>query len=280
MNIFVVIPVHNRKKFTKGCLDSLRKQIYNDFTTIVVDDGSTDGTNEMLKAEYPEVVLIEGDGNLWWTAATNLGIKYALDHGADYVMTLNDDTIAPAEFIERMVYWAKQKPNAVLGALDLAYDTKEPIYGGEIEGWIFDNQKFLLDYIPKENRKGIHEVSVFPGRGCWIPRATFEKIGLFDEKTFPHYMADFDFTHNAKINDFPVYCNFDAPIYTFPEESGDIKNRKRKTFKLYYNHLFSITGGGNLRNFTKYTFKNCPPPYIPFRLMSGYTRRLLGFWVK
>jgi GT2 family glycosyltransferase len=68
--IYIVIPVFNRKHYTKDCLLSLSAQTYSVFKTIVVDDGSTDGTADMLKEEFPEVIVLKGTGNLFWTAAT------------------------------------------------------------------------------------------------------------------------------------------------------------------------------------------------------------------
>jgi GT2 family glycosyltransferase len=59
--IHIVIPVHNRKNFTRDCLISLRDQTI-EHKTIIVDDGSSDGTREMLQVEFPEIVVIEGDG--------------------------------------------------------------------------------------------------------------------------------------------------------------------------------------------------------------------------
>ena len=77
--IYVVIPVHNRKDFTRNCLLSLQKQSFQAFEVVIVDDGSTDGTAEMLREEFPELPVLKGDGNLWWTASVNMGIKYALE---------------------------------------------------------------------------------------------------------------------------------------------------------------------------------------------------------
>ena len=62
-------------------------------------------------------------------------------------------------------------------------------------------------------------------------------------------MADMDFTHNARVNGFKLYCNFDAVIYSFPDESGDAKNKLKRSFKGYYRHLFDITGGGKPSQF-------------------------------
>jgi len=72
--IFIVIPVYNRINFTKKCLNSIKQQTYQNYRVVVIDDGSTDGTAALLAEEFPEVHVIQGDGNLWWTAATNLGV--------------------------------------------------------------------------------------------------------------------------------------------------------------------------------------------------------------
>ena len=106
--IYIVIPVFNRKHFTKDCLISLRNQTYKYHKTIIVDDGSTDGTKQMLESEFPEVIVLSGDGNLWWTKSINMGIRHALSLGADYIMTLNNDTIATPDFLEKMMYWAER----------------------------------------------------------------------------------------------------------------------------------------------------------------------------
>lgn len=278
--LHLVIPVFNRKEYTQKCLDSLKNQSYGDFKIIIVDDGSTDGTKEMLANDYPEVSCLAGNGNLWWTASVNMGIAYALKNGAQLVMTLNNDTVAPDDFIEKMINWSKKKPNALLGAYACDVNKKEPIYGGERFTWITSGSKSLLTELQEGQRKGLHEVDHFPGRGLLIPIKVFEKIGLFDDKQLPHYFADYDFTYRAHRKGFKIFCNYDSVLYIYPEESGDRKNRISKSFKNYYNHLFGIKGGGNLRNFTVFAFRNCPPYYLPPFLLIGYIRRLIGYFLR
>jgi GT2 family glycosyltransferase len=278
--IYIVIPVFNRKKFTRECLESLRIQSFKEFKTIVVDDGSTDGTGEMLRTEFPEVIVLNGDGNLFWTASTNMGIRYALEQGAGLIMTLNNDTTAPGNFLEKMMHWSQQEPEALLGALGVDAVSKKPYYGGELVNWKRGSGTYLLDVLKEEERKGLHKVSLFPGRGLLIPRKVFDTIGLFDEKTFPHYAADYDFTLSAGRHGFKIFCNYDAWINMYPEETGTLVNTKSKSPGRYLNHLFGIKGGGNLRNYTIYVMRHCPKTEIPLALLVGYIRRLGGYWMK
>jgi len=277
--LYIVIPVHNRKDFTRQCLQSLEHQTINDHRVIVVDDGSTDGSYEMIAADFPSVTVIRGDGSLFWTAAINMGVRVALSLGADYVMTLNNDTVAAPDFLEKMLDWSEKKPEALLGALDVDSISGKPYYGGEVVHPLWNTTTYLLNELPEQAWNGLHEVSLFPGRGLLIPRKVFETIGLFEEKKLPHYMADYDFTVMARRRGFEIYCNYDAKLFTYPEEGGDHKIRKTKTLKNYFDHLFSIKGGGNLRNFTVYTFRNSPKALVPLHLAKGYIQRIFGYLI-
>lgn len=276
--VFVIIPVYNRKVLTRDCLLSLEEQAWKNFRVIVVDDGSTDGTSGMLRDEFPAVTVIAGTGDLFWTAAINLGVRHALARGATHILTMNNDTVVAPEFMDAMMRWSAQKPAALLGALDVDIKTGEPSYGGEIINPIWGTYRHLLPGLDKDRQHGLHSVSLFTGRGLLIPVEVFSAIGLFAEKALPHYLADYDFTYRARRKGFEVYCNYDARLFTHVEECGDHQIRKNRSLKNYYNHLFSIKGGGNLRNFTVYTFRNSIPYMIPLHLLKGYAQRIFGYF--
>src|SRR5215813_1669796 len=117
--IYVVIPVHNRLDATWECLESLSCQTYQHFNIVLVDDGSTDGTAEHISQKYPEVAILRGDGNLWWTGATNLGVRYTTQHCRedDYVLTLNNDTVLPPEYLKTMMSLARGAPKSLIGSI-------------------------------------------------------------------------------------------------------------------------------------------------------------------
>ena len=94
--IYVITAVHNRYKITEKFIDVLLKQSYKDITLILVDDGSTDGTDKMALSKMPNTQIIYGNGNLWWGGALHkayLWVKKNLNNKRDdYVMFANDDT--------------------------------------------------------------------------------------------------------------------------------------------------------------------------------------------
>src|SRR4030095_6703004 len=100
--ICVVVPVFNRRHYTEALLRCMRQQTFNNFQVIVVDDGSTDGTSEMISQHFKEVQLLRGNGNLWWTGARNVGIRHAMVQAAetDAVLVINDDLEVDPDYLE------------------------------------------------------------------------------------------------------------------------------------------------------------------------------------
>lgn len=282
-DICIVIPVHNRRQLTLRCLERLERQTIKGARIIVVDDGSTDGTSKAINIRFPDVAVLKGDGNLWWSASMNLGIRYALESGAKYIISLNNDLEVAEDYIEKMIYWAQQKPLSILGSYAFDIKTGLPVYGGEKIIW--QKMKFisLLDVLPPANRTGIHEVTHFPGRGLWIPAEVFKSIGLFDAKWLPHYMADYDFTLRAGEKNFGLFCNFDAKLYSHVDCSGDYENRASYSLGNYFRNLFSIKGGGNIKNITVLCFRHCPKKFLVQFWLYSLLARLGGYlrdWIK
>lgn len=243
---------------------------------MVVDDGSTDGTREMIRAEFPRVTLLPGDGNLWWSEATNRGVRHALAEGASAVMTLNDDTLPGPAFVGAMKQAAREAPGALIGALAVDPFSGTPIYWGERVFWPAASHRPLPRPAATELH-GLHPVTHFPGRGLLIPAAVFARIGLFDARRFPHYGADYDFTLRAGRAGFPVLCAYGAPLGIRVRESGGGALIQHRSGANYVRHLTGIKGVGNLRLFFRYAVRNCPPVWLPMCLVSGFTRRLLGY---
>lgn len=278
--IYIIIPVFNRWEFTKLCLESLLKQTYKDYKIIVVDHGSSDDTSEKIRHDYPNVILLTGEPSMWWTAATNLGIRYALENNTDYILTLNNDTIAEDNYLEELLKVNKLLGDDILiGSTAIDFTTKNITFSGENENWWLETA--TSNHLNILRMKGDYiSCSRFPGRGLLIPAKVFQRIGLFDEVDFPHYLADYDFTNKARINGFKIVCATKARLKTFPEESIANTLTKNKSIKMYYQHLFGIKGGAQLKLFYKYALRYCPWYALPSFLVLGTIRRIVGYWFK
>src|SRR5258706_10275740 len=127
----------------------------------------------MLVKEFPEVIVLSGNGNLFWSAAINLGIRHALTNGAEFILTLNNDTVASENFLAQMLFWSNQTPDSLLGALDVDTRTQKPYYGGELINWKWRKSQFLFHTLREENHRGLHEVFLYTGPRLLIPKNVF-----------------------------------------------------------------------------------------------------------
>jgi len=107
--VSVQIVTWNAMNFIFDCLESLMRQSFRDFSVIVIDNGSDDGTVEFVRANYPTVSVLENFKNLGFTKANNQGILLAK---SEYVLTLNADVILSENFLERLLAFADTKPDA------------------------------------------------------------------------------------------------------------------------------------------------------------------------
>lgn len=275
-SLFVVIPVHNRRALTRACLTALERQTTADFRVIVVDDGSTDGTAEMITDELPSVEVVRGDGSLWWSGSVNMGITEALRQGARAVVLLNDDTVPASDLIEVLAAAATEQPGALIGAVSTDA-AGELLYGGEIVDWRHAQFRSLLDSLSPDERHGLHSVSHLPGRGLWIPAEVFGEIGLMDAKHFPQAVADYDFTQHALRAGHPNLVCFEARLIALPGETANVKLRTQPSLAKYWEHLFGIRGAGNLPRYVRYAVRNCPPRYLVQFVVLGVVRRVGGY---
>lgn len=186
--VYVLIPVHNRKQITLNCLEHLQQLgDLQRYQVVVVDDGSQDGTKLAIKTLYPEVKVLEGDGNLWWTGAMALGMEYTHSQGADYFIWLNDDCLPQSQTLSKIVEFMTNHPETITSANFYTDSTsKTPIYCG------FKGRTSLL--------ANPGEVIYVEGTSGWcvgIPATVFRQIGAPEVDKFPHYGGDSMYTLKA-----------------------------------------------------------------------------------
>ena len=261
--ITIVIPAHNRKDITLNCLRQLQLIDNSDIniTTVVVDDGSTDGTSEAIAGKYPDAVVLHGDGNLWWSGATNEGVKWALEHSSDYVLTLNDDVKFDKDLLKYLLKTSKSNINTISCGIVCDTRNNKIVSAGKYANGFFKSEyaSYLagcdISYLPKNE----YEMGIGCGCAVLIPISVFKKIGLFDSFKFPHHMGDMDFLLRARKKEIRIIINPKARIYT--EIGGNyfhshiVKESMLSNIKAF----FDIKSTANLR--TRYLFYKQHTPY-------------------
>jgi glycosyltransferase involved in cell wall biosynthesis len=199
--IFIIIPVHNRKQITLRCLKHLSScSALNSFQVIVVDDGSSDGTADAIRLEYPSVSILVGDGKLWWTGAVAKGMNYALEQGASHFIWLNDDCLPQEDTLRNLTEFVDSHPQSIIGLQGFRDDENQTLsFGGKrlIHGY------YQLFPCPKGE---ILPCDMLSGNLVCIPKSVVDKIGL-PTVVLPHYGGDTLYLIKARNADFRLFVD-------------------------------------------------------------------------
>lgn len=180
----IIIPVHNRRDVTLGCLRHLRA--IGDLTryrVVVIDDGSTDGTADAVRGEFPSVEIVAGDGELWWTGAIALGMQRAFESGAEAVCWLNDDCRPEPGTLAGLFEQVTHAPGAVVSAGCFDATTGAPVPLG-----------FAARRTFAATGSTMIDVEGLSGFCVAVPAAVWERLGAPDARRFPHYFGDNAYT--------------------------------------------------------------------------------------
>ena len=186
---FVVIPNWNGIDMIEECLKSLREQTIK-HTVIVVDNGSVDGSNVVIREKFPEVQLLEFPDNAGFAGGVNRGIRPALEQGADDIALLNNDAVADPRWLERLVAALEADPKA--GAVAAKIQTQD---GRRLDstGDFYSTWALPFPRGRGEEDKGQYDgpekrqVFAVSGGASLYRAELFHRIGLFDERFFAYY---------------------------------------------------------------------------------------------
>ena len=288
MMVHIVFPVHNRLESTKDFLASLSRQSVQNYNLVICDDGSTDGTGEYLSTHYPDVTVISGNGQLWWTAGINKCVEYVLKNcsESDYILTLNNDVLLPEHYIEQKLQRSSEYPDTIIGTMCVYADNRNII---ETSGYIMEFDKCKGEQITKpgekrtDKHKGVVDVTHLPGKGVLIPVKVFKEIGLYDEVNLPQYHADTDLVLRAHKAGYRVLVDFDSVIYSDVNANNMALPTHEITLKGIlgtFRGPYSMNNFSIYNNFAKKHFPDRRVKYLfktYFRTISGLAKRYLQY---
>lgn len=240
--IVILLLNYNGKEDTLTCLASLRRVQYPHWEILVVDNGSQDGSIAAIQANYSDCVhLIEAGDNLGFAEGNNVGIRWALNRGADAVFLLNNDTRVDPYVLEAFETQVRQNPEVgIWGAKVYRLDQPDRL---DHMGGMWNAERAAFDFVglgevDSEGRldspKAIDYVC---GAGMFVRREVFEKIGLL-EKDFFLIWEEADFCFRARRAGFAVMTCPDAKIWH--KGSASFQGKPHSTYFWWRNRLLWI----------------------------------------
>jgi len=241
--IGVLITCHNRKEKTIACLRRLYAQDGLDskflLKTYLVDDGCTDGTGDAVRYLFPQVQILQGDGNLYWCGGMRMAFERAMHDNSDFYLWLNDDVELNARAVDILLNTykavAQSSPLQIIVGSTFDSDTGNHTYGGFVRysRW---NPFRCKPIIP-------HNFPIacdtFNGNCVLIHHSIKQIVGNLD-KSFTHAIGDNDYGFRA----IKIGCS----IWVAPSHVGVCNRNSYRwdnpilSFKLRFENLFKVKG--------------------------------------
>lgn len=249
----VVIPNWNGSQHLPACLDSLRSQVDGQPEVIVVDNASSDGSQQLVFEQYPEVRLLALERNLGLTGGNNAGFRAA---GGEILISLNNDTEVAPHFVEALVTALEDHPEAGMAAAKMMlFDRRDTIHSAG-DGYGVDGIPFNRGVWQRDEGQFDQAGWIFGGCGGAVAyrRAMLDQVGMFDESFFM-YCEDVDLNWRSHLAGWSCWYTPEAVVY----------------------HKLSATGGGPIASF--YTGRNTLwviAKNYPGGLLRKYWPRIAG----
>lgn len=197
--ILTIIVTYNGMKWIDRCLGSLSMS-HEPSDIFIVDNGSDDGTPEYVSEHFPEAMLHVAGVNLGFGKANNVGLKYALKHGYEYVYLLNQDAwVMPDTFGILIDAMEKDRALGILSPMQMAAGMERP--DPRFERWC--PRRALKDVAGRRRGGKVYEVSFVMAAHWMISRECLDNVGGFSP-AFEHYGEDDNMVHRARAKGYKV----------------------------------------------------------------------------
>jgi len=276
MKIFVIIVTYNGMQWYERCFTSLRESVVP-VETIVIDNASTDGTATYIHEHFPEIILIENKENVGFGRANNQGMRYALDHGCEYVFLLNQDTWIKPNVLSVMLPIAQQHPECgIFSPMHIMADEKSLYI--EIEDGKTDHANALLSDCYFQTLKDIYLFNYVNAAAWLIPRATLELVGGFDPIFFA-YGEDDNYLQRLKYFGKSVGLIPKAQIIHDHQDAHSMTNNVYRNIQTRIVHYTNILMPLNIRKelFTLF-YKWCSNVLINKNKSQTYKNEFMLLW--
>ena len=239
-SISAIILNWNNAPDTIRCLTSIFESVYKLSEIIVVDNGSSDDSVFVIQEKFPDITILENEENLGYAQGNNVGIKYAVDHRADLVLLLNDDTVIAPDMILEMVKVMDEDPMAGIVGPKI-FNLENPIelltVGADLKpGCVIENP--AMGMIDQGQWDNIAEVGYLWGCAVIVRKKVIEEVGMLDPDFFA-YQEDVDWCYRIKNSGFKCLFVPKAKCW-HPDTRTGRENSPLVTYYMSRNHLLFL----------------------------------------
>jgi GT2 family glycosyltransferase len=230
--VITVILNTNRRSDTLECLQSLAQSSYPNNHVMVLDNATSDGSVAAIQSAFPTVQILELTENLGYAGNNNVGIKAALEQGADWVLVLNEDTIVdPACLAELVGVGESDSRIGIVGPM--VYHHGEPTIiqsaGGRL-GRHWESQHIAQNETDTQQFSAPHAIDWISGCAILVRRAVIEQVGMLDERFF-YYWEETEWCLRARRGGWQILHVPQAKLW----HKGVQRDYRPKPSVAYYN---------------------------------------------
>lgn len=205
-HVWALVLMYGHEDVTADCIASLTRQDHAELTILLIDNDASDGGGARLRARFPQIRYLDTGGNVGFTGGMNRGLAHALEHGADDVLFLNNDTVLEPTCVSTLLRARKALPDAGIVAPKILYGNPPLLWyaGGDLSRAraIAVHRHFLEPDRPGEDR--IERVTFASGCGFMMPASVARRVGGFAEDFFI-YCEDVDLCMRLDAAGYGIY---------------------------------------------------------------------------
>lgn len=240
-DILVIIVTYNAMRWAERCFNSLKNSTVKP-DVFVVDNGSTDGTQEYVEKAFPNIVFHQSKKNLGFGMANNLGFQYALDKGYEYVYLLNQDAWVMPDTFEQLINISKNYSDyAILSPIQMNSDLKHIDKDFIKRVCSLNSNPDIFNDLYNQEVKDVYPVKVVMAAHWFLTRKCIEKVGGFSP-SFPHYGEDDNYADRVHYWDLKLGI---VPTLRVVHDRGDrITTPQMIVHQCYIDALISLSKPG------------------------------------
>ncbi len=285
-SLAIIIPTFNRKIQLKALLAQLFTQIHGNkinCMVCVVNDNSTDGTLAMLESEFPEVHVVKGREEWWFTKSVNKGLEYLEQFHPDFILTINDDVKLDEGYLENVQkILDRDDLNTIFGSIAVYKqgDSEKTFFDGyrkknKILNKLYRYNRVHTDYVkPVEDE---WDSVTLPARGLLIPSVIANELHGLDEG-FVQYFSDHDFCERAQESGYTIKISHGLKLYASVGDTCEGSLFKKEPFSKFISSYFNRYSRNYFPYIVKYNWRHNRTILYPLTLALTVASNFKAFF--